>query len=415
MFRVLFGLLASLTAARFVAKGWVETLLLEPSFHFFWFDWVEMPPDEVLYGLFGLQFVAGILVMLGYRVRAALVCWLLSFVWVELIDKSLYLNHYVLFTLVGFTLLCSRSFATASLRTTSRGVTLGLIWMLRLEFGLVYFWAGFSKLNSDWLGHAEPLSTWLDAKVDWPVMGPILAHDTTAWAMSWGGMAYDLLVPFLLLWPATRVLGLILVFSFHLAVGLLFPIGIFPFVMMAGALLFCAPDWPRRFLTSRWDSPTRLSSRSMISRWGATAWVAGALCLALIPGRSLFYAGNVNWNERGYRFSWKVLLNEKTGLVNYRLVEPSSQRVWRVSPSDELTVIQHEQMRTQPDMIRDYALHIKTSKEEQLGLKLEVYVDSWAKLNGRPTQRMIRSDVNLDQSVTALNKLGWILPLESHR
>ena len=364
VFRVLFGLLACLTAARFVAKGWVETLLLEPSFHFSWFEWVAVPSKEWLYVLFGTQFAAGLFIMIGRAVRPALLFWLVSFVWVELIDKSLYLNHYVLFTLVGLTLLWSRSISRASLRPESQGVSVGLLWMLRLQFALVYFWAGVSKINSDWLRDAEPLSTWLNARVDWPWIGSLLAHDTTAVAMSWGGMVYDLAIPFLLLWPATRALGLFLVVSFHSAVGILFPIGIFPFVMMAGALLFCAPTWPRRFLKTRWEPPSAQSRRALLPSWGVVAWVICALMLALVPSRSLFYSGNVNWNERGYRFSWKVLLNEKTGLVNYRLVDPITERVWTVSPSDELTLIQHEQMRTQPDMIRDYALHIKASKEE---------------------------------------------------
>ena len=58
---------------------------------------------------------------------------------------------------------------------------------------------------------------------------------------------------------------------------------------------------------------------------------------------------------------------------------------------------------------------LRDELEEELERDLEVYVDSWAKLNGRPTQRMIRPDVDLSQSVALLNELGWILPLESHR
>jgi hypothetical protein len=39
-------------------------------------------------------------------------------------------------------------------------------------------------------------------------------------------------------------------FVFHLANHFLFQIGIFPWVAMAGTLLFLEPDWPRRAL--RW-------------------------------------------------------------------------------------------------------------------------------------------------------------------
>jgi vitamin K-dependent gamma-carboxylase len=41
---------------------------------------------------------------------------------------------------------------------------------------------------------------------------------------------------------------MVLYFAFHLANHFLFNIGIFPWVAMAGTLMFLEPDWPRRAL-----------------------------------------------------------------------------------------------------------------------------------------------------------------------
>jgi hypothetical protein len=73
-----------------------------------------------------------------------------------------------------------------------------MLWLLRLQIGVVYFYGGIGKLNPDWLFHAQPLRTWLLRAVDTPLIGPILGMRETAFLMSWGGAVFDLTIPFLL-------------------------------------------------------------------------------------------------------------------------------------------------------------------------------------------------------------------------
>ena len=40
---------------------------------------------------------------------------------------------------------------------------------------------------------------------------------------------------------------------------------------------------------------------------------------ALAPLRHLAHPGNVRWNEGGYRFSWRILVTEKTVLIKFRV------------------------------------------------------------------------------------------------
>ena len=55
---------------------------------------------------------------------------------------------------------------------------------------------------------------------------------------------------------------------------------------------------------------------------GRAALILGAVFLvvrALAPLRHLAYPGNVQWNEGGYRFSWRILVTEETGLIKFRV------------------------------------------------------------------------------------------------
>ena len=155
IFRALFGLLAAGAAARFVAKGWVEALLSDPPAHLPWIRGIDIPSNTTLYLLFAAQIVGGLLVAAGRATRAGLGLWLGAFVYVELLDKTLYLNHYVFLTLVGATLLAlpwgpGGRFPGGAPRWARA--------LLQLEVGLVWLWAGIHKLNADWLLRGWPLA-----------------------------------------------------------------------------------------------------------------------------------------------------------------------------------------------------------------------------------------------------------------
>lgn len=403
LFRVGFGLLASASALRFVAKGWVQSLLLAPSFHFAWLPGLVVPPPVVLYGLFGVQALAGLALALGWAPRLALMLWLVAFGWVELLDKALYLNHYVLFTLLGVWLLAS---PVHRVTLQSGALPTWAWWLLRVQVASVYLWAGLAKLNGDWLLRGEPLRTWLGARVDLPAIGPWLGTELAALGMSWAGLLYDLSVPLLLLWPRTRALGWVLVVGFHAAVGALFPIGVFPWLMVLSATLLLAPGWPRRWIGGRLQAagPRRPLGQAATLTWGVVV-----AALVVFPGRARLCGEDVGWTERGARFAWRVMLNEKTGLVEYRVVEGGTGRTWVVQPREELTPVQLQQLQFQPDLIRDYALHL-AQRFAGGGVRVAVFAEAWVSLNGRPAQRLLRPDLDLTRPLAELDAAGWILP-----
>ena len=70
---------------------------------------------------------------------------------------------------------------------------------IKIMLTVVYLYAGLAKINSDWLLKAMPLKIWLPSKYDLPFLGEnLMQQNWFHYAMSWSGMFYDLLIPFLL-------------------------------------------------------------------------------------------------------------------------------------------------------------------------------------------------------------------------
>ncbi len=131
---------------------------------------------------------------------------------------------------------------------------------------IVYFHAGVAKLNTDWLLHGQPLTSWLGARARWPLVGTLLAQRPTALVMSWAGALFDLTIwALLLLWPRSRALAYLTALKSHLVTWwALLPIGVLPWVMMGATTLYFARDWPRRLLGLPRPSETAARGQSRL-------------------------------------------------------------------------------------------------------------------------------------------------------
>ena len=430
-FRIAFGLLMFGAVVRFVAKGWVDELLLSPNYHFTYlgFDWVEPLPRAWMYGHFAALGALALAIAAGFATRFAAFAFAALFTYAELIDKATYLNHYYFVSLVALLLACLPASAVWSLDARrarrSSPVTAGSYLLLRVQVAVVYLYAGLAKLDHDWLFRAEPLRTWLRGHAELRVVGGLLAEPATAFVMSWAGAAFDLSVVPLLCIRRTRPFAVAAAAVFHLSIWLLFPIGVFSFVMLVALTVFFSPSWPRRAF-ARLSPRVRLEAgdqriAARLSQSSAARPLLTGLALAyvavqlLLPLRHLLYAGAVNWTEQGFRFAWRVMLVEKTGQVEYEIVSSSPRRRWRILPRDELTPLQVKMMLTQPDMIHDYARHLAARYESRGYRDVEVRADAWVAFNGRPSQRLIDPTVDLAREPRSLGAKSWIVPLQTGR
>src|ERR1700744_2281828 len=105
--RIAFGAVLLYSTIRFLAKGGVREFYIAPRFHFtfYGFDWVRPLPAVGMYIVFGMMVAAALFIALGFLYRMAVAGFLLCFVYVELLDKTYYLNHYYFVSLFVFLLL----------------------------------------------------------------------------------------------------------------------------------------------------------------------------------------------------------------------------------------------------------------------------------------------------------------------
>ena len=424
-FRIVFGLLGLFAVCRFAAHGWISELYIEPVSHFtyYGFSWVRAWPAWGMYLHFALLGLASLGVALGYRYRLSIIAFFVLFTYVELIDKTTYLNHYYWVSLVSLLMIFMPLHRTASLDAhrnpamQSATVPVGVTWVLRAQIGVVYVFSGIAKLNPDWLFHTQPLRIWLYNNSDLGLVGPLLREAWVAYAMSWTGAAFDLTIVGWLLWRRSRPFAYVVVVVFHVMTWVLFPIGMFPWIMIAATLVFFSPEWPRRLLAMalKRRGPEEPSAQRSIARPTRTARAAGvalvlfALIQVAVPLRHWAYPGNVRYNEEGYRFAWRVMLSEKTGYARFRVTDTATGKEWLAYPEEYLTPLQVERMAYQPDMILATAHFIADDLNRQ-GRDVEVRADVFVAFNGRPATRFIDPNVDLARVAPSLAPKTWILP-----
>ena len=431
VFRLLFGLLMLISIIRFWSKGWIHSLYIEPSFHFsyYGFDWVK-PLGVYTYFLFLICGVSAFLVGIGYKYRISILVFFLSFTYIELMDKTTYLNHYYFVSIVSFMMLflpCNAQFSVDAInrKKSYKLVPNWTIDSLKLFLGIVYFYAGLTKINSDWLLNAMPLKLWLKSKYDLPFIGQtIMQQEWFSFFMSWGGMFYDLSIPFLLLFRKTRSYAFILVVAFHIATRILFPIGMFPYIMILSTIIFFDSDVHQKILRftlkilsflkikSEKLSIPLLQKNNYKVRYSSLIIIVVFLFLQVfIPWRSLLYPGELFWNEQGYRFSWRVMLMEKKGNSVFKIVNSKTNSFFYVNNDDFLTPVQQKQMSFQPDMILEYGHYLGNHFKSQGHQNVAVFVESYVSLNGRLSQQFIDPSANLMELKESFKHKYWIKPL----
>jgi hypothetical protein len=116
------------------------------------------------------------------------------------------------------------------------------------------------------------------------------------------------------------------------------------------------------------------------------------------------------WSEEGYRFSWRVMLVEKHGLATFTVADSKTGRKSEIVNGDYLTLFQEKQMAIQPDFILQFAHFLAQEYQDKHGfVKPIVTVDAHVALNGRISQRFIKSDVNLAEIQDGFSPKEWVL------
>ena len=433
VFRAAFGVVLGVSMLRFSSYGWVDRFFVSPAFHFkYWgFAWIEPLSGAAMHALFWALAGLAFAVAAGLAFRVSAVSFALGLSYVQLIDVTTYLNHYYLAALLAWLLAFSPAGRVGSvdawLRARSRrsplpaaGVPVGVLYLFRFQVGLVYVFAALAKLQSDWLLHGQPLRIWLGANVDLPWVGPLFTLPWVPLALSWAGFLFDATIVAWLLLRRTRPWAYAALIGFHALTRLLFPIGMFPLIMITSALVFFSPGWPRVLLrVFSWELPSqRLAALEptgvAVTSHGARCAIACGLIYCVVqlvlPLRTFAYGGDVLWHEQGMRFSWRVMVRAKGGNTTFVVRDRASGRTVYVSPREYLSDLQESEMSGQPDLILQLAHHIHDDYARRGFRDPEVRAEARASLNGRHSALLVDPNVDLAKVSDGFAPAAWITP-----
>ncbi|MGH1437544.1 MAG: HTTM domain-containing protein [Lewinella sp.] len=440
-FRVVFGILgfADLMGGFAYYHLWVDAFNPENfQFRYYGFEWVTVFPEPLMSLFFLIGMGLAIAVALGWRYRITAPLFACFFTYYFLLEKAHYLNHGYLFCWLSWVMAVLpawRAWSVDVWRKPAEYMASVPRWtwaILPFLMGVVYFFGGIAKLNADWLLAAMPLKLWLKSKADLFLIGPLLAKESTAWIMAWTGAVFDLSIAFLMLNKRTWKFGFAFAVAFHLTNHLVFNIGIFPYLSVALTALFFPPDWPRKFVdfvrlrwtkAEKWYLSWQLQLKDIHSAprayWQAKPqWQNGLMiifglliCLhCALPLRHWLYASEVAWSEEGHRYAWRMMLRAKRGSGHFVVKNLASGEEERVNPRKELSAKQARKLWTHPDMILQYAHHLRDQALAE-GDNVAIFAKVKVKLNDGQYHPYIDPEVDLakiEWSFWAASP--WILP-----
>ena len=425
---------------RFILKGWISDFYVTPKYYFtyYGFDWVKPLEENSMYILFGILLLSSLLIAFGLFYRISIVLFFFVFTYIELIDKTNYLNHYYFISLMSFILIflpLNRHFSLDVYFRICKNKTKVPSWtinFIKLQIAFVYIFAGISKLNYNWLIEAQPLINWLKHQSDFPIIGSLLLNDITAYLFSWGGAIFDLFIVFILLSKRWRIYGYIVVVIFHIMTSLMFPIGVFPLVMIGSTLIFFSENFHIKIISFISIFTLKLNDlktgntynlKSSFKPFYKLLFVSFFILQLVLPLRYLLYPGKLFWTEQGYRFSWRVMLIEKAGYAQFYIHEPIKDRKMLVENRNYLTPQQEKMMATQPDMILQFAHHISSTFKDSiiierngeiinLGKSPKVTADIKVSLFNKGSRSFIDNRINLTDEKRGFSNKSWILTYE---
>ena len=439
-FRIIFGLMMCFSTIRFMNKGWVEDLYVKPKFYFsyYGFDWIKPLNEDGMIFIFYLMIVLSIFIALGFFYKVSTFSFFLIFTYIELIDKTNYLNHYYFVSLISFILIFIPAHKHFSFdcffRITKPKITTP-VWsinLIKFQIAIVYVFAGIAKLNWHWLFEAQPLFNWLKHQSDIPLIGKYLTYNITAYIFSWGGALFDLFIIFFLINKKSRIIAYLFIVIFHVLTALMFPIGVFPIVMIFSTLIFFSNNFHRIIIDIISTITIKLKTEVLKEKQSSSFNTKLTLFFfaiyfviqLILPFRYILYPGKLFWTEQGYRFSWRVMLIEKAGYSQFYVHEDKRDRKLLIDNKTFLTDQQIKMMSTQPDMILQYAHFLSEEFKDstfiesngeiiKLSSNPKITADIKVSLFNEGSRPFIDQNINLAAQSRGFQHKSWILPYEN--
>ena len=397
VFRIFFGFLIACESFGAIATGWVKKVLIEPqfTFSFIGLEWLQPLSGDLMYYYFALMGVFGILIMLGYKYRIAIISYTILWAGAYFMQKTTYNNHYYLLLLISFYMV----FLPAN-KSTSLDVKFGSIkeennmpyWIslvFIIQIFIVYFYASIAKIYPDWLDGTFTKNL-LQGTTTRVFFLNIFAQKWFYLSIAYIGIFFDLLIVPLFLFKKSRNFAFLISLCFHIFNAIVLKIGIFPFFALSFILFFYEPERIRRIFFKK-DSEVLSEPNYKSKNLFLYFFIPLLLIQVLLPLRHHFIKGDVIWTEEGHRLSWRMMLRERNGFITIRIKDNKTNTTEFYNYNKNLTPKQANRLATNPDFIWQYSQKIK---KEYKGKDISIYINCSNSVNRKPMRRLIDDKVD---------------------
>lgn len=422
IFRVIFGLFMSYEMFRYLQIDLVKNAFILPKVQLEYFDFIKVMPEPVMNMLIVVLLICSLLITFGILFRPACITLGIGYLYILLLDKSIYNNHIYLFVLLAFLLACTHADHFLSFKKAKKEKPLWTtiprweIFIIQLQFAIVYFYGGLAKINPEWLGRMEPISSLVNNFPDDHALAFFYSQEFQIPFLIYGGLFFDLLIPFFLWFKRTRLIALIPLFIFHVSNALVFDdIGIFPYVMICSTLIFFEPD-ELPFLKKPLVNPSRKLKAAPVamnpSKFTFYFLMVFFCFQFLFPFRGFFLPNNPDWSSVASKFSWHMKIQTRDiRYLAFTIQDGPENPAMEVTLNTFANPMQIMNIAADPratvSMAKALAQEGKKRKMQNPIVKAEVLI-SW---NGREPVYFVDPQADLSKvSYSPFAEIPWVMP-----